>query len=67
MTDRIPADRIALTPREAADAVGLGLRTIQQAYLSGDLPVYYRTPRRPRILVDDLRTWLASAPTERAS
>lgn len=58
--------RIAYTLTDAAEATGLSERSIADAIRRGDLVAHYPT-KRPQILADDLRDWIASAPTERAS
>ena len=56
-------ERIALTLREAADAVGLSERTLLRAIKAGDLVPRYPT-RKAVILADELRAWIDAAPTE---
>lgn len=67
MTAPALSERISLTPDEASALTGIPKKAIQAAYLSGELPAYYRSPRRPVLLPEDLRDWIKSAPTERAS
>lgn len=47
---------------DAARLAGVSVDTIQKAVRSGDLPIHYPT-RRGLILIEDLRAWVASAPT----
>lgn len=51
---------------DAAKATGYSESTIRRAVASGDLVVHYPAGK-PVILADDLRAWVANAPTERAS
>lgn len=48
----------------AASSTGLGRSTIEKAVYAGDLTVHY-LGRKPLILADDLREWIASLPTEK--
>lgn len=57
----------ALTPvsagvTDAARLVGVSVDTIQRAVRSGELPIHYPTSRG-LILIEDLRAWVAAAPT----
>ena len=47
---------------DAARLAGVSVDTIQKAVRSGELPIHYPT-RRGLILIEDLRAWVASAPT----
>lgn len=58
--------RVSYPIRDAAAATGYSESTIRRAIASGDLVVHYPADR-PVILAEDLRAWVASAPTERAS
>ena len=60
-------DRIAYTPAEAAETVGVSIDTIRSAYRSGVLPVHYVTPQRPVIKRVDLEAWIDGMPTERTA
>lgn len=60
------AQRIAVTRDQAADLVGLSKDTVVRAIRSGDLIEHY-VSAKPVILVDDLRAWIASAPTAQRS
>lgn len=57
---------IAFNLTQAAESVGLSERTIADAIRRGDLVAHYPT-KRPQIFPEDLRAWVESAPTERAS
>lgn len=61
------SSKIAYTYEEAAEAVGLSLRTISGAVAQGELVAHYREGRQPRIKAADLEAWVESWPTERAS
>lgn len=56
--------RIAYSPADAGDQVGVSQRFIQNAIADGDLPVHY-VGRLPRIFHEDLVAWFLSLPTER--
>lgn len=56
--------KLAYTYAEAASACGVSEKVIQRAVQCGDLVPRYPTSR-PVLLVDDLRGWLESAPTQR--
>lgn len=58
------ADRLAYSPADAAEAVGVSERTILRAITAGDLVARY-IGKSPRIPVDDLRAWFDALPTER--
>lgn len=58
--------RVAYSIPEAAAAVGVSRSTVQRAIDAGDLVVHYPNSK-PLILADDLREWVASAPTERSA
>ena len=69
MADLTP---LTYTWATASTATGLSVDTIRSAVRAGDLAVHYplvngRPISRPVILASDLHTWLAGAPTERAS
>ncbi|MDQ0576449.1 putative site-specific integrase-resolvase [Agromyces albus] len=56
-------EKLAYTLPEAAEAVGVSLRTIQYEMASGDLrPVYVKT--KPLLTRDELVRWLGNLPTE---
>lgn len=57
---------LAYSVQDAAAATGVSPDVIRRAIKAGNLPVKYPTTR-PVVLVDDLRAWLESSPTERAS
>lgn len=59
--------KIAYTYDEAAEAVGLSLRTISGAVANGELVAHYREGRQPRIKATDLDAWVESWPTERSA
>lgn len=59
-------ERISYTYAEAAEAVGVSKDVIRRAVAKGDLAPRYITSR-PVLLADDLREWVAAAPSERAS
>ena len=54
----------ALNPgvTDAALLAGVSVDTIQRAVRSGELPIHFPTSRG-LILIEDLRAWVASAPT----
>jgi hypothetical protein len=54
--------RIAVNRDQAAELVGLSKDSIVRAIRAGDLTEHY-VSAKPVILVDDLRAWIASAPT----
>lgn len=58
------SQRIAVTRDQAAELVGLSTRTLIRAIRAGELIEHYVSPKRPVILVDDLRSWVAAAPTQ---
>lgn len=57
------SQRIAVTRDQAAELVGLSSRTILRAIRSGELVEHY-VSAKPVILIDDLRSWIQSAPTQ---
>lgn len=57
-------DRVSVGLDEAARLTDTSRSTIERALRSGALTAHYPTSR-PLILVDDLRAWVAKAPTER--
>jgi predicted DNA-binding transcriptional regulator AlpA len=57
------SQRIAVTRDQAAEMVGLSRSTILRAIAAGDLIEHYVTSK-PVIFVDELRAWIAAAPTE---
>ena len=60
------AEPIAYDVKGAAEATGHSVDVVRRAIRSGELTPRYPTSK-PVILADDLRRWVASAPTERAS
>jgi len=63
MITSAPDGRISYTMLAAAQACGVSLTTLREAYKSGRLEVHYPTGR-PVVLVEDLRAWIKSCPTE---
>lgn len=57
------SQRIAVTRSQAAELVGLSKDTIVRAIRGGKLQEHYPSAT-PVILVEDLRAWIESAPTE---
>ncbi|MFM1964906.1 MAG: hypothetical protein RL134_631 [Actinomycetota bacterium] len=57
------SQRIAVTRDQAAELVGLSSRTLLRAIRAGELVEHY-VSAKPVILIDDLRSWIKSAPTE---
>lgn len=55
--------RLSVTRSQAAEMVGLSKDTIVRAIRAGRLVEHYPSAT-PVILVDDLRAWIESAPTE---
>lgn len=53
---------VAAPVGEAAKLAGVSRDTIERAVRSGELPIHYPTTRG-LILIEDLRAWVASAPT----
>lgn len=53
---------VAVGIEDAAALVGMSVDTIRRAIRANALIAHYPT-KRPVILVDDLRTWIESAPT----
>jgi excisionase family DNA binding protein len=49
--------RLALRPKEAAEALGIGERTLRKWMRDADLP-YFRLDGAVRIPVADLRRWM---------
>lgn len=60
---------IAYTIEGAAAATPFSRELIRTAIATGDLVVHYRPDggRHPIILADDLRDWIKTLPTEKAS
>jgi len=58
--------KIAYTITEAADACGVSEPIIRRAIAAGDITARYPTSR-PVIEADELRDWLTTRPTEKAS
>lgn len=58
--------KLAYSIKEAAEACGVSVDTIRRAITANDLIARYPTSR-PVVDADELRAWLASKPTERAS
>jgi len=56
-------NRICLRPPEAADSMGVSLRTVMAWVQAGEIPVVRLGDRCLRIPVDGLRAWLASRTT----
>ncbi len=62
-----PAPRLLLRPQEAADALGISLRTVMGMVASNEIPFTRIGERNLRFPVDGLRDWVAkrtSWPTE---
>lgn len=60
-TTEVP--RTSLTINEAAESVGISDKVIREAIATGDLIARYVTKTKPVILLEDLRAWVAAAPT----
>lgn len=58
------SQRVSVTRAQAAELVGLSRDTIVRAVKSGQLVEHY-VSATPVIFVEDLRAWIAAAPTER--
>lgn len=54
---------LAVTVQQAASMTGMSTDVIRRAVNTGNLVAHYPTAR-PVILVDELRAWIASSPTE---
>jgi len=54
---------ICVTIDQAASMIGMSTQVIRRAIAQGNLTPRYPTAR-PVILVDDLRAWVESSPTE---
>ena len=59
-------ERIAVTRDQAADLVGVSVRTLVRAIRAGRLVEHYPSAK-PVILVDELRAWIESSPTSSAA
>lgn len=60
--------KIAYSYDEAAESVGISVRTVQRAVAEGELVAHYRKgSTTPRVLRKDLENWVAGWPTERAT
>ena len=59
---QIPIDplTLALRPSAAAKASGISLGMLYRLWREGDGPPYIRVGADRRVLIDDLRDWLAS-------
>lgn len=57
------SQRIAVSRDQAAELIGLSKDTVVRAIRAGELVEHYVTAK-PVILVDDLRSWIQSAPTQ---
>lgn len=55
--------RIAMRPQEAANALGLSLRTLMDLVKNGEIPVTRLGERNLRFPVDGLRAWVATRTT----
>lgn len=56
--------KLAYSLEEAAEATGYGQTTLKVAIRRGELVAAYANTK-PVILADELKSWLASLPTER--
>lgn len=56
-------ERIAYPLREAAETLGIGLRTLQEYIAKGDIIARY-AGRKPLIPAEELRKFLDRLPTE---
>lgn len=54
---------VAVTVQQAAQMTGMSTDVIRRAVNTGNLVAHYPTAR-PVILVDELRNWISSSPTE---
>lgn len=61
-----PIAAVSFDVQGAAAATGISVDVLRRAIRAGDLVAHYPTSK-PLILADDLRAWIASAPTERRS
>lgn len=56
------SQRLAVTRAQAAELIGLSKDTVVRAIRAGELTEHY-VSATPVIFVDDLRAWIAAAPT----
>jgi excisionase family DNA binding protein len=56
-------ERLAYSLQDAADAVGIGLRTLQALIAKGDIIAVY-SGRKPLVTADELKAWLGRLPSE---
>ena len=56
-------DRLLLRPQEAADALGVSLRTVMGWVQAGEIPVTRLGERNLRFPLDGLREWVAQRTT----
>jgi hypothetical protein len=57
----MPENQICLTPRDAAKALSLGLRTLARLRERGEGPRYIRIGKAVRYPIDDLKVWRGNA------
>jgi len=50
-------DKVCLTPKAAAEALSLGLRTLARLRERGEGPRFIRIGRAVRYPIDDLKVW----------
>jgi predicted DNA-binding transcriptional regulator AlpA len=58
------SEPICLSPKEAAAALSLSLRTLARLREQGDGPRFIRIRKAVRYLVSDLEAWLANGAEE---
>jgi excisionase family DNA binding protein len=60
-----PTGRLLLRPQEAANSLGVSLRSLMAWAAAGDVPVVRLGDRCLRFSVADLQVWIASRSTKR--
>jgi excisionase family DNA binding protein len=61
--DRVPVPRLSLRPLEAAESLGISLRTINGWVKDGTIPFVRLGERNLRFVVADLQEWLRTRST----
>lgn len=59
------SQRISVSIQQAAELTGVSVDTIRRAVAAKQIPVKYPTSRAV-MLVEDLRAWIAAAPSDRS-
>jgi hypothetical protein len=54
-------DKVCLTPKAAAEALSLGLRTLARLRERGEGPRFIRVGKAVRYPIDDLKLWRGDA------